>query len=401
MTASNKVSNPNAGNWPLPSAGFIIFLPWLTLPGCVRVDRFRFCPLQITEIESIVGRDIAPTVEKVLKCYVGKSGQPVKSCTIVLRARHPHAWNIPRNHWDLVAQATKTLALACLAEQRFFEGHFSPHLNSTMFRIIGQGVEAGSDRISPFFPRRGGGLQIGGMRYKDIQFQRPAQIEGTECHVVNQHLIKAIAKARRSNCSIIPALELSLDTFLLAHAETSELDWKTCVLLSAIAFEQILEPAIPNAQAVAAAFTDCWAAFARRTIAKAKRIKPDSKYVEAQKNWPIHRKWMKELYEARSSIVHRGPKSEFSQNWTDWQHLVIAAFTYPLIVKLRLAKEGLYGLSDREIGACEALDELLDSSWGKGWRNPPEWPTILGLAEGHRELQTTIARALESKAKDS
>src|SRR5689334_13306931 len=183
---------------------------------------------------------MAPTVEKVLKCYVSKSGQPIKSCTIVLRARHQQAWNIPRNHWHLVAQAAKTLALACLAEQRFFEGHFSPHLNSTMFRIIGQGVEAGSDQISPFFPRRGGGLQIGGMRFKDIVFQRPTQIEGTECHVVNRQLIKAISKARRSKASVVSSIESSLDTFLLAHAETPELDWNTCVLLSAIAFEQIL-----------------------------------------------------------------------------------------------------------------------------------------------------------------
>ncbi len=157
----------------LSTDGFIIFMPWVTLPESVRVGRFRFNPIVVKDIE--VGRqpEMVATIESALKCYVRKNGEPIESCTIVLRARHQQAWNIPRKHWDIAVDAAKTLALACLAEQRFFEGHFSPHLNGTMFRLIGQGVAAGSDQIAPFYPRRGGGLQIGGLRFKDIVFQRP------------------------------------------------------------------------------------------------------------------------------------------------------------------------------------------------------------------------------------
>ena len=51
--------------------------------------------------------------------------------------------------------------------------------------------------------------------------------------------------------------------------------------------------------------------------------------------------------------------------------MVIAAFTYPFAVKLRLSAAGLYQLNDKEMGACDALDKLLDSHWGKGWQKPP------------------------------
>jgi hypothetical protein len=118
-----------------------------------------------------------------------------------------------------------------------------------------------------------------------------------------------------------------------------------------------------------------------------------------QMDWPLHRKWMKELYEARSSRAHRGPRSEFSRNWKDWQHIVIAAFTYPFAVKLRLSAAGLYHLNDKEMGACEALDALLDSHWGRGWRKPPEWSNILSTTEAARALRAAVEDAYRVASK--
>jgi hypothetical protein len=134
----------------MSSSGFIIFMPWVTLPDSVRVGRFRFCPLPVQNVKSVIDPEMVSTIENVLKCYVRKNGKPIESCTIVLRARHQQAWNIPREHWSYANSAAKTLALACLAEQRFFEGHFSPHLNATMFHLIGEGITAGRRELFAF-----------------------------------------------------------------------------------------------------------------------------------------------------------------------------------------------------------------------------------------------------------
>jgi len=377
---------------PDPS-GFVVFMPWVTLPRSVRVGRFRFHPLRVSEIGTVIDREMTTAIESALNCYVRRNGQPIESCTIVLRSRGNRTWDIPRKHWDLAVNAAKKLALACLAEQRFLEGHFSPHLNATMFRIIGQGVSAGSDHIAPFFARRGGGLQIGGLRFKDVVFQRPPQIEGTSCDIINERLLKAIGKAERIKGAAAQAINASLETFLLANTESPELDSDSCIALSAIAFERLIEPPINSAQGLAAAFADYWTPFTSLTVGNSKRTKPDNIYKLEQALWPIHRKWMKELYEARSATVHRGPRSEFSKNWATWQHLVLAAFAYPLAVKLRLAEEGFYSPNDRELASFEAFDLLLDGSWGKGWRKPPEWSTILSMTEGTRAIHAAVESA--------
>ncbi|MBB3020845.1 hypothetical protein FHR70_003933 [Microvirga lupini] len=217
-------------------------------------------------------------------------------------------------------------------------------------------------------------------------------------------LAKALDKAKSAKIELSERIASSLELFLLGHSETPELSWDTCIMLSAMAFERLLEPKREQgegtAHALARTFATVWEPFTGQTISDTKgRIKPDNdpKFAGAQQNWPLHRKWMKELYEARSSMAHRGNRPKFSQNWKDWQHLVIAAFVYPFTVKLMLAKEGLYQLGDRELGACEALDKLLGerSTWGRGWRQPPEWPTILSLSEADRVIQTWVEKAYE------
>jgi hypothetical protein len=61
----------------LSSTGFIIFMPWVTLPESVRVGRFRFSPLRVKDIKSVVNSDMVPTIVNALKCYVRKNGEPI------------------------------------------------------------------------------------------------------------------------------------------------------------------------------------------------------------------------------------------------------------------------------------------------------------------------------------
>ncbi|MXQ13515.1 hypothetical protein [Microvirga makkahensis] len=130
-----------------------------------------------------------------------------------------------------------------------------------------------------------------------------------------------------------------------------------------------------------------WVPYEVRAISQSKRIKPDPKYAADQKTWPLRWKWMKELYELRNATAHRGPKSDLSRNWEDWQHIIIAGFVYPFAVKLKLAEAGLYQFTAREIGAREALDRLLDSNWRKGKEKQPEWPEMLSLSEAAAVLE--------------
>jgi hypothetical protein len=81
-------------------------------------------------------------------------------------------------------------------------------------------------------------------------------------------------------------------------------------------------------------------------------------------------------------------------DWAPWQHLVLAAYAYPLTIKLLLEQAGAYELSADERGCCFALDSLLDR-WEPKADNPlnkeedwdsyddrygrPTWSGIVGM----------------------
>jgi hypothetical protein len=79
----------------------------------------------------------------------------------------------------------------------------------------------------------------------------------------------------------------------------------------------------------------------------------------AQPQWWVHRKWIEELYQLRNESAHGGTTDTRDRGWSAFQHLVIAAFVFPLVVKLLLEREGFYELSTYDAVRCKAVDKLL------------------------------------------
>ncbi|MBY5660916.1 hypothetical protein [Rhizobium leguminosarum] len=379
--------------------GRIAFLPWTSIGQKISLLGFAFQPITLEEISAFTGPEIAEEAAAAIRTHVDQAGKPVEGCTLVLRPRSAVPWDIPDNSWRRLAWAAELLAFGALAEQRFLVNPvFSPHMNAAMFRPVNHAVTAGSPFFSVFYPRRGGGLRVGGRSATNTVFQQPYQVEGTKCGRINNRLIRAILQAERMSPAIFNAVQSALDLWLLANSESPELDIASCNMLSAMSFERLMEPSETSASKLAETFSSLWARFPVRTIGSSPKIKMDNEptWHAEQQSWPLRRKWIKELYEARSAYVHRGTRSRFSTNWDDWQHLVIAAYVFPLAVKLRLEQVGLYHLDDDEVVSCGVLDDLLCSDWGDGtWQNTPEWPRILDEAQASSGRYRAITQAMQ------
>ena len=86
----------------------------------------------------------------------------------------------------------------------------------------------------------------------------------------------------------------------------------------------------------------------------------------AQPKWCVHRKWIEELYDVRSKSVHEGTSIGRSWGWEPAEHLIMAAWVFPLVVKLLLERDGHYTLSERDEDHCLTVDKLLTvTDWHK------------------------------------
>ena len=328
-------------------------------------------------------------------------GNPVSTCTIALFPKERRPWHIdPERHSDVLT-ASKILAISALSDQRFYE-QIAPMMNSTMFHVVIQGIEIGRDALALPIRRRGLSSRTGGLTYDRIIFQQPLQIDYTKLkNDVPSRMLCALESARSSQSPAWKAIESSLGFFLRGHADDQELTDDECVLLSVIAFERLLCPSGPNALKFSEVFTNIWKSCHDKLLHEAAPIKPDLKYAKAQNEWPIRKKWAKEFYEIRSSVAHQGHRDDRSINWSSEQHLVAAAFSYPLAIKLKLATESRYVLSETELGACDAFDSLLDCGWELENEFFPKWPEILSEYESCRQLRKIIEEAYESSQENN
>ena len=287
------------------------------------------------------------------------------------------------------------LALAVLSEQRFFEPT-TPYNNAAAFRLVLQGFAAGPGQLSIPIPRRGGGTWLGGCAHGEVFFQCPLSLYGADAPPPNQRFAQALDRARMTSAPAFARIKAALPLWLLANADDTLLPIDNQLALAAAAFEQLLGPFSGQvACRLSAELSKVFDGLGSVTLSQSQRRVPDPRWRDAQAEWWLHRKWIKELYELRSDQMHGSARSNLSRNWTPEEHQVMAAFVFPLAAKLLLRSEGLYDLSNREQSGCRTLDLLLEAEdWGFGWKSQRRWPRILSRVEDAAELRAVIAAAI-------
>ena len=117
----------------------------------------------------------------------------------------------------------------------------------------------------------------------------------------------------------------------------------------------------------------------------------NAEYEEEHKQWQLGRKYIEELYQLRNAIIHGNDQSKRTWGWSNFEHLIIGAYVYPLVVKLLLEKSGYYTLSDSDKIACRSIDIILAK---KNWHERPT------ETDNHTNWQEAISEARQKHTTD-
>src|SRR5262249_4084609 len=140
------------------------------------------------------------------------------------------------------------------------------------------------------------------------------------------------------------------------------------LIIMATAYEQLFD-AKADKHKLATRFGNLFAPFTLHTAAEAltqrRDIYTQREYREAQLNWPLHKKWLHEMYKVRSKAAHTRQVHTLPWGWNLREHLVMGAWVFPLVIKLKLAADGHYVLSQDDRARCRSVDRLLVvTNWG-------------------------------------
>ena len=379
------------------SRHFVIFLPFLRMRTGLTVAGVEFLPLRDDDdnVPAALETAVAP-LERILSGYVDRKGAKLKNCVV---ATIPgKGWDLSRDDRPAVRWGASLLFLASWACNDYFPrfGGLGSYVNSTMFRIIGQAYSGDMpDYITISARRRDGETLDGGYEHGEVTFNLPVQCSIEEPASFDEGFLAGLSAAVEADSEVAGLLRTTLPFVELANTDDDFMTKLAAeVILMASAYEQLLRCDAGKYE-LGQKLAKLFGQFGTVTVADAQKVRAgitiDNSTADraaAQLKWWVHQKWLEELYGMRNKVAHEGSDGGRSGGWTIFEHLVMAAYVFPLAVKLLLEREGHYVLTDTDRGRCWAVDQLLalaqwtQESW-TGIRKKAESPRLRHRARFH------------------
>ena len=344
------------------SGRLIALLPWLNLHTSVSLADVTFVPFKDNN------GNITPSLEElgeslrvILSGFVDLEGNPIVSCTVVcIKGRNP-AWDLSLSDQAVVQRAVQFLSLAALSANEYYAGGIGNYANTSTFQMVLQRFTEPPKWVSFQIRRRDGRTIDGGYQHGEVHITVPLACRLLRFTSIDEGFMEGLNSILASNSNMSRRLMSALSFFNLANSDSETMLQEAEVILTASAFEQLLETS--GALGLSCGVGELLEEFGSVKIEAARSVRPgialDRKYESEQIAWFVHRKWAEELYDLRSQIIHGELLSEREWGWSLFEHLVMGAFVFPLLVKLCLAKEGRYAPSNEDKIKCQAIDRLL------------------------------------------
>lgn len=379
-------------------SGQVAFIPWLRLKLPVHIAGVDFVPYRDADGNvSPVFRDAESSLSMIFSSYIDRDNDAIDN--LVVATLPGRGWNVADGDFETVAWAARLLFLSCWAANEYFIDGGGHYVNSIPFRPIWQRF-SGGPWVALTSRRRYGHSTNGGYEHGKIKFNRPLQC-GIDSANVDKPLLQALDAANSAGTSsTIQRLVNALPFVELANTDDDLMNEPPEAILMGSAFEQLLD-ARASGHTLGSNFGEVFAKHGTVTVADALKVKPgiriDTSTPEraaAQPMWWVHRKWIEELYSVRNKSVHEGTAAGKSWGWSPFEHLVIAAFVFPLVVKRLLEDEGLYRTTSEDIAHCKAIDNLLIAD---GWNrvdgeDASRWLKIVSKEENSLRFEAAFAK---------
>lgn len=384
----------------------LIFLPFLRLKRGYTVAGVEFLPLRDEngQTVAVLQSAVAP-LERILSGYLDREGRPFNNCVVATTTAK--GWNLAERELPQVEWAASLLFLASWACNEYFSRLGGPYVNATHFRVVGQRFTGEVPTyISVSARRRDGHTMDGGYRHGEFTFHLPIQCPIRDAADVDAEFLEALNRAHTAGAALTNRLQTALPFVQLANTDDDFMMGPAEAILMGSAFEQLLR-ADGSAYRLSKRFGNLFEQFGSVRLSEARAKRPNiaievsphdslvwriwkrlrrwipdglasrtiddflaSRVQVAHMKWWVHRKWIEELYDLRSKVVHRGHHAGRRWGWSIFEHLVMSAYVFPLAVKLLLTESRLYELTDEDRVRCLAVDRLLASAH---WVEGQEW----------------------------
>jgi len=394
------MSEPETQQRPLKEGKILVLLPWLKLRNPVKIKDLFFTPYSIQSVDpKCVFNSFKKEINRILSSYRDIRGDIINECALAyIDVKDPCSSTVDVR---LMSNASHMLAFAGLAKNKFCV-QLGSYTNSSYFEIVFQEFSKDSEFIRIITRRRDGCFHLMGQKHGEVKFSMPLECANRDAPVFDDALLISLGYVLEEREPLARRLMQSIWLYNLACSDSHRISIEREIVLMVSGFEQLFSRC-QGANDLACkidTLLDGYGSVIVDNCSRINDIKLTSGKEKIEEQWFLHRKWIQELYKLRNDYTHGDDPMRRSWGWNDLEHSLMAAFVFPLIVKLLLAQKSQYSIVETDNVRMGAIDILLNAQdWFK--RDPATgistWQKTISDYKFHSNLERAIEKVIEKR----
>lgn len=379
----------------------IAFFPWLQISQPYDFGAIKLSPYSVGAAKEA---GLPDSVDKIISTYKTHSGSNVLHVSLISYNGSVVHDDFNEDDCEQILIFKEILTFVGLATREFF-GLGIDYINSASFKCILQKFNlctAGGD--ASLITRRRDGKATNYLSEGNVLFHCPHYVHSQKTLIIDSNLVTSLLNAVENNNDYAGIISL----FNLANSDSEHLLERVEITLCVIALENMFgsgqEDIILNFRKENMKISNVKTIenSSRCITEEKKKIGNTNKYCQS-----LIEVWLKDLYRIRNKSAHGGKKNNNDFIWNEREHLLLFAYIFPYLVKIKLEADGFYSLSKADNDKILAIDYLLSCPYlfkkietgidgletdtidkessieGKNWL---DWPWNLAVEEANEEI---------------
>ena len=327
----------------------IVMFPWLALDEPVRLEQFELLQFKQGLLPAGVKKRKQSLLDRLFRPYQ-QAGKPVQSASLLRFRGHDYLDDLNEAERSEVFSIAELLTISGLSAREFFGlGMF--YCNSDHFSCVIQTCES-TFAGTAITRRRRDGRTLNYVSANSFRVDKPHHVGGIMRTRLDLPLLKALMAARK--CDWWENFFEAIFWFNRANTDSDTITKEIEAVEIVGAFERLLGLVGGDERSLRRAFIEAFVpkeelscAASRR--ASIQRFKGCSSVREA---------WIADLFRLRGDHSHGRKKPRYPSTWSLDEHLLLAAFAFPLLAKQLLSTRGLYVPTRNDVAHVSAFEHL-------------------------------------------
>lgn len=376
----------------------LVFCPWLRLKESHTVAGLKLVPYERGVAPFGQGDAMQAITDAILEPYVDEPGRrPIDRAVLIRRDDREWTAALTEDERGELFDFGELLAFAGLAARRYFDDGFGfEYASRDHYRLVVQAFEDAQAGVFVACRRRDG--TTGNHKPKGSYIVlRPEHASSMSRTPIDFTFLEALLDENLPTSR--PAWFEAILAFNAANTDSVYVSEQMEAVLTVGALERLLVPRGGKEDSLAAAFAARLQPARTLPVDDCHRLASNRAVFERfMRCGSVREAWIRDFFRARGDYAHGRTYQAYNAVWHRHEHLLLASYIAPRLLKLLLAEAGHYSLTDADqldIDAFESLacgdlfDEDLDES------DPWPWRRIRN-AVWHRRAAARLADAISA-----